>query len=155
MNALFFRGFVPIQKFDCMYTQPLRTLFLFKSIWIRPQRSQGCQKMRQDPLNMPFEVWCANIAPERHKLRKTVKIGKKCQKTPVFIDFFKYSSIWGQYQRTKPQMACLVDPDASFDTPGTPGGGSIQEISRFQHLFLIFLSGGAPYNFFQIIQNKV
>ena len=78
-------------------TQPVQTLFLFKSIWILPQGSQGCQKMRQDPLNMPFEVWCANIAPERHKLWKTVKIGKKCQKTPVFIDFFKYSSIWGQY----------------------------------------------------------
>ena len=78
-------------------TQPVQTVFLFKSIWIRPQRSQGCQKMCQDPLNMPFEVWCANIAPERHKLWKTVKIGKKCQKTPVFIDFFKYSSIWGQY----------------------------------------------------------
>ena len=23
----------------------------------RPQGSQGCQKMRQDPLNMPVEVW--------------------------------------------------------------------------------------------------
>jgi hypothetical protein len=29
---------------------------------IRPQVSQGCQKMRQDPLNMPVEVWCAKIA---------------------------------------------------------------------------------------------
>ena len=28
----------------------------------RPQGSQGCQKMRQDSLNMPFEVYCANIA---------------------------------------------------------------------------------------------
>ena len=45
-------------------TQPVRTLFLFKSIWICPQRSQGYQKMRQDPLNMLFEVWCANIAPK-------------------------------------------------------------------------------------------
>jgi hypothetical protein len=24
-----------------------------------PQGSQGCQKMRQDQLNMPVEVWCA------------------------------------------------------------------------------------------------
>ena len=117
--------FVPSIKCS---TQPVQTLFLFKSIWIRPQRSQGCQKMRQDPLNMPFEVWCANIAPERHKLWKTVK---KCQKTPVFIDFFKYSSFWGQYYRTKAQMARLVDPDASFDTPGTPGRASIAEIYEF------------------------
>ena len=30
----------------------------------RPQGSQGCQKKRQDPLNMPVEVWCAKIAPK-------------------------------------------------------------------------------------------
>ena len=47
---------------------------------------------------MPFEVWCANIALERHKLS---------------------------------QIACLVDPGASFDTPGPPGGGSIVEIQEF------------------------
>ena len=70
---------------------------LVSPLLIRPQGSQGCQKMRQDPLNMQQEVWCAKIAPERHKLRKTIKIGKKCQKTPVFLDFFEYSSIWGQY----------------------------------------------------------
>ena len=29
----------------------------------RPQGSQGCQKMRQDLLNMPVEVWCAKIDP--------------------------------------------------------------------------------------------
>ena len=36
--------------------QPVRTLFLFKSIWIHPQGSQGCQKMGQGPLNVPFKV---------------------------------------------------------------------------------------------------
>ena len=35
---------------------------LIESIWIRPQGSQGCQKIHQDPLNMPLEVWRANIA---------------------------------------------------------------------------------------------
>ena len=35
---------------------------LVPPIWMRPQGSQGCQKMRQDPLNMPHEVWRANIA---------------------------------------------------------------------------------------------
>ena len=137
------------------YTQPVWTLFLFKSIWTRPQGSQGCQKIRFIFLQIKVLSFCANIAPERHKLQKIINIGEKCQKTPVFLDLFEYSSIWGQYQRTKPQMACLVEPGASFDTPGTPGGGSIQQVSRFQHLFLIYLSGGAPYNFFQKIQNKV
>ena len=45
-------------------TQPVWTLFLFKSILTRSQRSQGCQKMRLDPLNVPVEVWCAKIAPK-------------------------------------------------------------------------------------------
>ena len=30
------------------------TKTLISSIWIRPQGSQGCQKTRQGPLNMPF-----------------------------------------------------------------------------------------------------
>jgi hypothetical protein len=36
------------------------TKTLISSIWIRPQG----QKMRQGPLNTPFEVWCAKIAPK-------------------------------------------------------------------------------------------
>ena len=34
-------------------------------------------------------------------------------------------SRFGHYFCSKLQMACLVDPGASFDTPGTSGGGSI------------------------------
>ena len=136
-------------------TQPVQTLFLFKSIWIRPQGSQGCQKIRFFFSQIKLFSFCAKIAPKRHKLQKSSKLKKKCQKTLVFFDFFESSSFWGLYQRAKPQIACLVDPGAPFDTPGTPGAGSIQNISRFQYLFLIFLSGGAPYNFFQLIQNKV
>ena len=131
-----------------LLTQPVRTLFLFKSIWTRPQGSQGCQKITFIFLQMKLFSFCAKIASKRHKVEKPSKLTKKCQKNPVFLDIFEYSSIWGQSQRSKPQMACLVDPGASFDTPGTPGGGSIQKESRFQCLFLRFLSGGAPYNFF-------
>ena len=40
------------------------TKTLISSIWMRPQGPHGCQKMRQDSLNMPFEVWCAKIAPK-------------------------------------------------------------------------------------------
>ena len=29
-----------------------------------PHKSQGCQKMGQDPLQMPVEVFCAKIAPK-------------------------------------------------------------------------------------------
>ena len=68
---------------------------------------------------------CAKIDPKRQKLWKSVKIEKKLSKNPVFLYLFKYSAIWGQSKYTKPQMACLVDAGASFDTPGAPGGRSI------------------------------
>ena len=54
---------------------------LIFAIWIRPQGSQGCQKMRQGPLNMPFEVWCANIAPKLKNIQNTLR-------KQGFIDFF-------------------------------------------------------------------
>ena len=120
-----------------------------------PRGPRGVKKSDFFFSQMKLFSFCAKIAPKRHKLQKSSKLKKKCQKTLVFFDFFESSSFWGQYQRAKPQIACLVDPGAPFDTPGTPGAGSIQNISRFQYLFLIFLSGGAPYNFFQLIQNKV
>ena len=37
----------------------------------RPPGSQGCQKMRQDPLNMPGKVWCAKIAPKLNNIWKS------------------------------------------------------------------------------------
>ena len=49
-------------------------------------------------------------------------------------------------------MAGLVDPGARFDTPGADPYRVYQGFSIY---FLIFLSGGALYNFFQLIQNKV
>ena len=78
-------------------TQPVQTQFLFKSIWTRSQGSQGCQKIRFFFLQIKLLSFCAKIAPKRHKLQKTVKIEKKCQKNLVFLEYFEYSSIWGQY----------------------------------------------------------
>ena len=49
-------------------------------------------------------------------------------------------------------MGCLVDPGAS---PWDPWERvHIEDIIVLVFVFLIFLSGGAPYNFFQTIQNK-
>ena len=69
---------------------------LISPLLTRSQGCQGCLKMPQDLLNMPYEVWCAKIPPKRHKLQKSSKLNKNCQKTPVFLDIFEYSSIWGQ-----------------------------------------------------------
>ena len=55
---------------------------------MRPQGSQGCQKIRQDPLKMPLEVWCAKIAPKRHKLKKTIKVEEKMSKKTCFLRYF-------------------------------------------------------------------
>ena len=97
----------------------------------RPQGSQVCQKITFFFQQMKLFSFCAKIAPKRHKLKKTIKIKEKMSKNPVFLDIFECSSILGQSQRTKPQLACLVDPGASFEAPGIPGGGSIVEIQEF------------------------
>ena len=65
-----------IYKFYHIITQPVWTLFLSKSIWTRPQGSQGCQKIRFIFLQIKLLSFCANIAPKRHKLRKTIKMEK-------------------------------------------------------------------------------
>ena len=54
---------------------------LIFAIWIHPQGSQGCQKMRQDSLNMPFEVYCANIALRLKNIQKSLR-------KQVFFDIF-------------------------------------------------------------------
>jgi hypothetical protein len=63
--------------------------------------------MRQDPLNMPFEVWCANIAPILKNIQKG--LGKQ-----VFFDIFisnfdgflKFVPFWGNLS-AKTQQFCL------------------------------------------------
>jgi hypothetical protein len=46
---------------------------LISPLLTRPQGCQGYQKMHQDPLNTPFEVWCAKIAPNLKNLRKSLR----------------------------------------------------------------------------------
>ena len=96
-------GFGPVGS---SITQPVWTLFLFKSIWTRSLGSQGLQKIIFF-LQIKLLSFCARIAPKRHKLRKIIKIeknvkknrqnGKKSSLNHVFFQFFKFSSIWGQY----------------------------------------------------------
>ena len=51
----------------------------FFPLLIRPQGSQGCQKITFF-LQMKVFSFCAKIAPKRHKLQKPSKLKKKCQK---------------------------------------------------------------------------
>jgi hypothetical protein len=73
------------------------TKTLIYSIWIRPQGSLGCQKVRQGPLKTLFEVWRANIAPKMMKIRNTQ--GKQGFSLHFFQLwwFFEVCAFWGQY----------------------------------------------------------
>ena len=67
-----FSGKLYFYRFFCDFkthiTQPVWTLFLFKSIWTRSQGSQGCQKIRFFFSQIKLLSFCARIAPKRHKL---------------------------------------------------------------------------------------
>ena len=58
------------------HTKPDPTLFLFKSIWMRPQDSRGVKNQ-----NVFFKIkllsFSTKIEQELRKLQKTVKIEKK------------------------------------------------------------------------------
>ena len=81
------RAEIIFSSLNLLYTQPVWTLFLSKSIWTRPQGSQGCQKIRIYFLQIKVLSSCAKIAQKRHKLRKLSKLKKKCQK-PCFLGLF-------------------------------------------------------------------
>ena len=46
---------------------------LVSPLLTRPQRSQWCQNLRQDPLNMQVEVWRAKIAPKLKNIQKCLR----------------------------------------------------------------------------------
>jgi hypothetical protein len=100
---------------------------LVSPLLMRSQGSQWCQKMRQDPLNMPVEVGCTKIAPKLKNIRKSLR------KQGFFWHFFfNFDGFWS---------LCLLGVILSqmensfickkkmwfFDTPGTPWGASIME----------------------------
>ena len=101
------------------------TKTLISFIWIRPQGSQGCQKMRQGPLNMPFEVWCANIAPKLKNIRNTLRKQAFFDIFFQFLQFFEVCAFLGQYLRKNSTVLFVEYFCEFFDTPGTPGSASI------------------------------
>ena len=100
----------------------IRTLIY--SIRIRPQGSLGCQKMCKGPLNMPFEVWWANIAPKLKNIQNTLK------KQGVFLTFFfNFDEFWslclfGAILAQKLNGFICKKKFWFFDTPWTPGRAS-------------------------------
>ena len=72
------------------------TKTLIYSIWIRPQGSLGCQKVRQGPLNMLFEVWRANIAPKMKKIQKSQRKQGFFDIFSSILMIFEVCVFWGQ-----------------------------------------------------------
>ena len=123
-----FRWYIIFKK---PFTVAVWTPKKFFPLLTRPQGSQGCQKFRFFFYKWKCFPFALRLPLEDTNFKKPSKLKKKCQINPVFLDSFEYSSIWGQSYRSKPQLACLVDPGASFDTPGTSGRESIVEIQEF------------------------
>ena len=56
----------------------------------------GVSKKPDSFLQIKLSSLCANIAQKKQKVQKIIKIEKKGQKNPVFLDILEYSSIWRQ-----------------------------------------------------------
>jgi hypothetical protein len=71
--------------------------YFCSNLYGRAPRGPRGVKKSEFFLQIKLLSFCARIAPKRHKLQKIVKIEQKCLKNLVFLEYFKYSSIWGQY----------------------------------------------------------
>ena len=94
---------------------------LVSPLLTRSQGSQRCQKMRQDPLKMPVEVWCAKIAP---KLKNIWKYLRKQGFFDIFssiLMFFLSLCILGAILAQKRNSFICKKRIWFFDTPETLG----------------------------------
>ena len=71
-------------------TQPVRTLFLFKSIWTQPQGSQGCQKIRIFFYKKNCWVLALRWPQKGTNFEKSSKLKKTVKKTCFLRVFWKH-----------------------------------------------------------------
>ena len=81
-------GFQLAKKLLQFSTVAVWTQKTFFPLLIRPQGSQGCQKITFFFLQMKVFSFCAKIALKLYKLQKTVKIEEKSSKKPCFHRHF-------------------------------------------------------------------
>ena len=77
------------QNLEVRLTVAVWTQKTFFPLLIRPQGSQGCQKITFFFLQMKVFSFCAKIALKLYKLQKTVKIEEKSSKKPCFHRHFR------------------------------------------------------------------
>lgn len=66
-------------------------IYSFHCLLGRPQRPQGCQKVRHHPPNLDLEVWCSNIEP---KLNEHQKTSRSHQKRLIFGRISQFLQVW-------------------------------------------------------------
>ena len=93
---------------------------LVSPLLMRPLGSQGYQKMRCDPLNMPVEVWCSKIAPKLKNIQKSLK-----KQGSSILMVFEVCVFWGAILVQKENSFICEKKIWFFDCLGIPGGESI------------------------------
>ena len=123
------------------------TKICFTPLLTRTQGCQGCQKIQTTKL-MSLVSWSAKIQPKLKKLWKTVKIELKWSKKPCFLHFIEL----GLNLSTSTYQSGLQFGLPDFWHHWRPWGMSIEEISLFEDVFLIFLYHWAIWWFFHSFQ---
>ena len=114
------------------------------------QGPQGCQKVHKNMLQITLLSSCANIAPKRHKLWKIVKIEKKCQKKPVFLEYFQIFFNLGAIFAHQTSNGMFSGPRRIFWHPWDPWGRiHIEEIKVLVFVFKFFWVVAPPITFFK------
>ena len=136
-----------------------------------PPGSLGCQKMHQDPLNMPLKVWCANIAP---KLKNNWNTLRKQGFFDIYFQFwwfFEVCAFIGQKLNTfickknliiwhpwDPWEQIHIDLNKNSVRTGCVPSWWIQSWSkRWEPLYshkLMILGGGRPFFMYSGVSNS-
>ena len=69
---------------------------LISPLLTRPQGCQGCPKIPQDPVNMPFEAWCAKIGPKLKNIRKCLRKQGFFDSFCSILRIFEVCAFWGE-----------------------------------------------------------
>jgi hypothetical protein len=109
-----------IQKYQKQILKPW-----YIQYWSAPQESLGCQKMRQGPLNTPFEIWCANIASKLKNIWNTLRKQDFFDIFFQFLTIFRSLCLFWAILAQKLNSFIYKKKFWFFDTPGTPGSVSI------------------------------
>ena len=95
---------------------------LVSPLLMRPQGSQGCQKMLQDPVNMPVEVWCAKIAPKLKNIWKGLRRQGFFDCFPFNFDVFWSLCLLGAILAQKENSFIFRKKNVIFWHPRDPWG---------------------------------